>query len=144
MAKTKSKKKKTANPVATIARKTVGLMARVGDALEAVAAAAVPATAVPPAVFTVARDVAMPVVTAADRDDARAIEAVEAYVAAHNLRAIDMPSRATLVDALTGGMVRHGSKFTDSHVLSLLDEQMRIHLRTLGARTVTPPPATGS
>jgi hypothetical protein len=166
----KRKKDKNASAAAKIARKTLGLVVRVGDALEAAVAAASPAptaasTPTPLAHATSAAgpaspsspspeahaiekepatrgQVAVAAVSQAVSDGARAIAAIEAYATLHNLEAIDMPSRGTLVDALLGGMAEHGSKFTDGHVLSLIDEQMRVHFRALATRTVVLAPAS--
>jgi hypothetical protein len=182
MAKTKSKKDKKAGPAAKIARKTLGLVVRVGDALEAAVAAAspapvapstspsVPAASLPPAAASApaasppptvslappmspsrppeARaienaappqgDVAVTPVSKAGLDGARALAAIEAYAAQHNLEAVDMPSRDTLVAALLAGMARHGAELTDDLVRSLIDEQMRSHFRALATRTIAP------
>jgi hypothetical protein len=166
MPMTKRKKDKKANPVAKMARKTLGLVARVGDALEAAAAAATPpaapstspplatvsatppatppsVAAAPPSVAATPPPVAAtpPPVAAAPPpvvdDDARAIAAIDAYTTLHNLGAIDMPSRPAMVAAIADGLARHGTKFTDADIRSLIDEQMRIHFRTLGARMGT-------
>ncbi len=173
MPMTKRKKDKKANAVAKMARKTIGLVARVGDALEAAAAAATPPTPAPspapphaailapvpttppplpaspldaPAQERIAKEepsapvaveVPVPIKSQAIEDDARALAAVDAYARVHNLGAIDMPSRPAMVAAIAEGMARHGAKFTDAEVRSLIDEQMRIHFRTLGARMGT-------
>ena len=81
----------------------------------------------------------MPTASQGVLDGARAIAAIEAYAALHNLQAVDMPSLGTLIDAVIGGTALKGSKLTDADVGSLLDEQMRIHFRTLGARTSMSP-----
>jgi hypothetical protein len=166
---TKSKKTRKANAVSKVARKTLGLMARVGDALEAVAVAVAPApgTAGPgtssspaprePAPLPAPREPASDLLVEAlsienapgvvnpgagavaseavdGGEGVRALAAIEVYATRHNLRAVDLPSRTLLVEILTRAMTHHGSKFTDAHVQSLLDEQMRIHFRTASAR----------
>lgn len=156
---TKSKKDKNAGAVRKIARRTVGLMLRVGDVLEAVAADA-EATAPAPAASTASVAVALPVapapiasplpvvavvaeapaqeavvvVVAIEPVDpgARAVAAIEAYATQHNLRAADMPGLGVLVEALAGAT--DGAELTEARVRTALDEQMRIHLRALGAR----------
>jgi hypothetical protein len=193
---TKSKKDKNAGAVRKIARRTVGLMLRVGDVLEAVAAdaeatapvpgvaAALPGVAVAlpeapaaapaavastlPVAATVSvveaqlpctppppgpnEVVAMPpsaapeasaepeavaVVVASEPVDqgARAVAAIEAYATQHNLRAVDMPGLAVLVEAVAGATT-DGAGLTETRVRAVLDDQMRIHLRALGARSV--------
>ena len=175
MTKTKSKKDKNAGPAAKIARKTLGLVVRVGDALEAAVAAASPApvapstassgpaasrppAASPPPAASLAPaspsgppgarptenadarqgDVAVTAVSNAALEGARALAAIEVYATQHNLEAVDMPSRDTLVAALLGGMAQHGPELTDDEVRSLIDEQMRIHFRALAARSIAP------
>ncbi|HEX4447359.1 MAG TPA: hypothetical protein VH044_11510 [Polyangiaceae bacterium] len=185
---TKKKKDKKAGAVGDLARKslsktvnkTIGLVLKVGDALEAVAAAAepvapaapiespsaalvaiepppvVPAPVVPAPVAAVATMEAVepaqvacvpmnapaapaapapvPVVTVSPNfdDGVRAALAIETYCAQHNLRIVDMPPYATLIDALKNGMAQRGSSFTDAEARSILDAQMRGHFRALG------------
>jgi hypothetical protein len=135
MAKSKKEKNSAAKK---LGRKTIGLIVRVGDALEAVAVAVAPVQ--PPLPDPPARLAALvgPSSPAAVANGARALAAIEDYAGRHNLREVDMPSHATLVDVLTGAMMRRGSKLTDADVRSAIDEQMRLHLRALGARTVAP------
>jgi hypothetical protein len=174
--KKKDNKGEKAKAVVKIARKTLGLVVMVGDALEAAVAASTaapqppsptpplaptpslatspaPPLAPPLAPTPSSAPAASPVGVASApaplpspvEDGARALAALEAYAIAHNLGAPEMPNRDTLVDALVGGMARHGSMFTDDDVRSLIDEQMRIHFRTLGARKSAPPdPQAGS
>jgi hypothetical protein len=188
MTKTKSKKDKNASAAGKIARKTLGLVVRVGDALEAAVAAASPAPVAPststsngagvagaspapaasPAPLAASpappvshapslpqtqalpeaqatenepgppAPVAVAAVSKAASEGTRALAAIEVYATQHNLEAVDMPSRDTLVAALLGGMAQHGPELTDELVRSLIDEQMRIHFRALAARSIAP------
>jgi hypothetical protein len=199
MKKTKRASAKKSDAVAKIARKTVGLMLRVGDAAEALAVAASARTSPPPSVpreesaptasseesppredapvlenelptpssepvtepapivevrvaavepvapapappaLSPVPAVPVPVpVVAIDQDaldNERASAAIDAYVTLHNLRPEFMPSRDLLVASLKSGMAEHGATFSDAHARALLDAQMRIHFRSLGARS---------
>jgi hypothetical protein len=170
---TKSKKEKNAGAVAKLARKTIGLVVRVGDALEAVAVSVAPVPPTPsssrepslstlppsipgpPAVavpvapvsaeLSVPTRVEVPVVGAAVAEgahDTRALEAIRAYAAQHNLQTVDLPGPSVLVPALVNGMVQHGPAFTDARIRFAIDEQMRLHLRTLSKRAALTEPAS--
>jgi hypothetical protein len=189
---TKRKKDKNVGAVRKIAQRTVGLMLRVGDVLEAVAAdaeatapgpvastarvamavpvpvpvaapvapapapmaetvsqvseveAQLPCTPTPPSPGDVvaappsaAQEAAVTAVAIEAVDPgARAVAAIEAYATQHNLRAADMPGQDVLVAALAGASA-DGAELTEPRVRFVMDEQMRGHLRALGARSGT-------